>query len=351
MIVVGYADINEHKIRLLMPVNKNAFVRYQLLDYCFRNKRYNIDNLVDYVSDKLGYNISLRQIREDISNMKLDPYDAPIKAVRYNGNKSYYVYSDSSYNLFENELSADELKKLRATIEMLGRYRGIPANVWLEEVISSLEIRFGVKPNSEKLISFAQNDMLRGVEYLSDIIDATINHQVLEITYQSFGREARVCVVHPYYVKQYNGRWFLFGLNPEKERIENYALDRIASFKISDVAFVKNDKVDFDTYFNDVIGVSVPYGDVPTEKVVLRFTEQRFPYVVSKPLHPSQEVCKEPNTISICVKPNRELSQQIFSFLPDVEVLSPEWFRKEIKEKIEENLKKYLSVKNDCTNG
>ena len=73
------------------------------------------------------------------------------------------MYSDSSYNLFDNELSADELKKLRATIEMLGRYRGIPANAWLEEVISSLEIRFGVKPNSEKLISFAQNDMLKGV--------------------------------------------------------------------------------------------------------------------------------------------------------------------------------------------
>lgn len=333
-----------------MPVNKNAFVRYQLLDYCFRNKRYNIDNLVDYVSDKIDCPISERQIREDIANMKLRPYYAPIKAVRYNGNKVYYIYSDSSYCLFENEMSADELKNLRATIDMLGRYRGIPANAWLEEVISSLEIRFGVKPNSEKLISFAQNDKLKGVEYLSDIIDATINHHVLEIKYQSFGREARVCTVHPYYLKQYNGRWFLFGLNLEKDRIENYALDRIASFKLAGVAFIKNDKINFDTYFDDVIGVSVPYDDVPTVKVVLRFSEQRFPYVVSKPLHLSQEVCEEPNTISICVKPNRELSQQIFSFLPDVEVLAPEWFRNEIKEKIEENLKKYLSLQKDCTN-
>lgn len=333
-----------------MPVNKNAFMRYQFLDYCFRNKRCNIDNLVDYVSDKLGYPISERQIREDIANMKLEPYGAPIKTIRYCGNKVYYTYSDSSYCLFENELSADELKNLRTTIDMLGRYRGIPANAWLEEVVSSLEIRFGVKPNSEKLISFAQNDKLKGVEYLSDIIDATINHHALEITYQSFGRDARVCTVHPYYVKQYNGRWFLFGLNPDKGRIENYALDRIAYFKLADVVFIKNDKINFDTYFDDVIGVSVPYGDVPTEKVVLRFTEQRFPYVISKPLHSSQEICEEPNTISICVKPNRELSQLIFSFLPDVEVLAPEWFRHEIKEKIEENLKKYLSLQKDCIN-
>ena len=50
-----------------MPVNKNAFDRYRFLEHCFRNKqrRYNIDSLVDYVSEKLGYNISLRQIRED----------------------------------------------------------------------------------------------------------------------------------------------------------------------------------------------------------------------------------------------------------------------------------------------
>ena len=328
-----------------MPINKNAFMRYQLLDYCFHNKRYNIEQLVDYVSDKLGYNISLRQIREDISNMKLDPYDAPIKAVRYEGNKAYYVYTDSSFSLFDNEMSPEELRNLRATIDMLGRYRGLPANAWLEEVISSLEIRFGVKPNSEKLISFAQNEMLKGVEHLSGIIDATINHQVLEIIYHSFGKDARVCIVHPYYVKQYNGRWFLFGLNSENVKIENYALDRIVSFKKSNIPFIKNEQINFDIYFDDVIGVSVPYEDVPTEEIVLRFSPQRFPYVVSKPLHHSQKIIsEEPNTISICVKPTRELTQQIFSFLPDIEVLAPEWYRKEIKEKMEDNLKKYQSM-------
>ena len=52
-----------------MPVNKNAYLRYQILDQCFSNKhrRFNIDDLVDFVSEKLGYNISLRQIREDIA--------------------------------------------------------------------------------------------------------------------------------------------------------------------------------------------------------------------------------------------------------------------------------------------
>ena len=232
---------------------------------------------------------------------------------------------------------------------MLSRYRGIPTNAWLEEVISNLEYRFGVKANSENLIAFEQNDMLKGLEHLVGIIDATINHQTLEIAYQSYWGEKRNIVVYPYYVKQYNGRWFLFGLNDEKGKIESYALDRIESYACSTHPFVENVTTDFASYFDNVIGVSVPYGDVATEEVVLRFSPQRFPYVLSKPIHSSQRVLSEPNTVSIHVKPNRELSQQILSFIPDVEVLSPEWLRNEIRDKLKDNLQKYLSMHEDCT--
>ena len=334
-----------------MPVNKNAYLRYQILDQCFSNKhrRFNIDDLVDFVSEKLGYKISLRQIREDIANLRLSPYHAPIRAQQYDGKKCYYHYSDPDYSIFNNELTTEEVANLRSTIDMLSRYRGIPTNAWLEEIISNLEYRFGVKANSENLIAFEQNDMLKGLEHLSGIIDATINHQTLEIAYQSYWGEKRNIVVYPYYVKQYNGRWFLFGLNDEKGKIESYALDRIESYASSTKPFVENVTTDFTSYFDDVIGVSVPYGDVATEEVVLRFSSQRFPYVLSKPIHSSQRVLSEPNTVSISVKPNRELSQQILSFIPDVEVLSPEWLRNEIRDKLKDNLQKYLSMHEDCT--
>ena len=334
-----------------MPVNKNAYLRYQILDQCFSNKhrRFNIDDLVDFVSEKLGYNISLRQIREDIANLRLSPYHAPIRAQQYDGKKCYYHYSDPDYSIFNNELTTEEVVNLRSTIDMLSRYRGIPTNAWLEEVISNLEYRFGVKANSENLIAFEQNDMLKGLEHLTGIIDATINHQTLEIAYQSYWGEKRNIVVYPYYVKQYNGRWFLFGLNDEKDKIESYALDRIESYASGTKPFVENATTDFSSYFDDVIGVSVPYGDVATEEVVLRFSPQRFPYVLSKPIHSSQRVLSEPNTVSISVKPNRELSQQILSFIPDVEVLSPEWLRNEIRDKLKDNLQKYLSMHEDCT--
>ena len=340
-----------------MATNKNAQLRYQILDRCFSNfhKRYEIDDLLDEVNEHLldifGTTVSTRQIREDIKYMRdRVSFNAPIVAYPYDGKKCYYRYSDSNFSIYNNELSVADLNKLQSTIDMLARFRGTAANIWLEEVISNLEYRFGLKSNTEHLVSFEQNEQLKGLEYLADIIDATTNHQALEIVYLTFrGKEIQM-TIHPYYIKQYNGRWFLYGLNDERNEISNLALDRIQRYMRSEKPFKKNEQIDFSKYFDDVMGATIPNTDVTIETIGLRFSANRFPYVISKPIHKSQKVVDEQNcVVEIQVRPTRELDQQLFSFIPDVEVLYPEWYRQQIMEKIEENLKKYLSVKKGCT--
>lgn len=342
-----------------MPTNKNAQLRYKVLDRCFSNfkHKYTIDELVDEVNESLsdltGQVISLRQIRDDIKYMRdRVSYNAPIKAYPFgSGRQCYYRYEDPNYSIFDNELSVNEVKELRSTIEMLGKYRGTPTNAWLEEVISNLEYRFKIKPNSENLIAFEQNDQLQGLEFLSEIIDFTINHQPINIHYCSFKGKEQNAIIHPYYVKQYNNRWFVFGWNEKFQSLSIYALDRIVSLKKADIVFHKNTHIDFKTYFDDIIGVTKFNDDIQRETILLRFEANRFPYILSKPLHSSQKVInQEEHIISITVKPNNELNQLIFSFIPDVEVLSPTWYREEIKGKIGENFKKYLAVRKDCTN-
>lgn len=340
-----------------MPTNKNAQLRYQILDRCFSDfkRKYTIEDLIDKVNESLydltGKEVKLRQIREDIKYMRdRVTYDAPIKAYPMaSGKQCYYRYEDPNFTIYNNEMSIEEVNNLRSTIQMLGRYRGTPANAWLEEVISNLEYRFGVKANAENFISFEQNDKLQGLEHLSGIIDATVNHQPIELHYCSFKGHEFKTVCHPYYVKQYNNRWFLFGWNDKFHSLGNYALDRIISFKKVDTPFIKNNQINFDTYFQDIIGVTIPKEDTSTETIVLRFSKERLPYVVSKPIHHSQTVNMEDRTITIKVKPNNELYQMIFSFVPDIEVLSPKPLRQKIMKKIEENLNKYLSVQNGCT--
>ena len=133
-------------------------------------------------------------------------------------------------------------------------------------------------------------------------------------------------------------------------RLTNKAFDRIVKFSRANVAFIPNTDIDFSEYFKDIVGVTVPKEHPIAEKVVLKFDPARFPYIVSKPIHPSQEVLSEEEcTLQITVRPNKELEAALFSYGPQVEVLEPLWLRQQIEEKIEETLKKYLSGKNDCT--
>jgi predicted DNA-binding transcriptional regulator YafY len=267
------------------------------------------------------------------------------------GKRTYYRYENRDYSINKRELTDEELNQLRTTIMTLSRYRGLPSSEWLEEVITNLECRFGLKANSRNLIDFEQNKDLKGLEHLSRVIDATINHQCLKIQYHSYRDVHKEWIIHPYYIKQYNNRWFLFGLNDEFETLSNIALDRIVSITELETSFKENQTIDFNSYFDNVIGVTIPKDNIPID-VVLRFDEQRYPYIVSKPLHRTQRIIDEMNhIISIHVCPNKELESLIFSFGPQVEVVSPIALREQIKRKIEENLKKYFPVQNGCTEG
>ncbi len=342
-----------------MPTNKNALLRYQILDRCFsnRHRKYTIEDLVDAVNEALydmyGSEVSMRQIRDDIKYMRdRVSYNAPIEAVPFDGKRCYYHYSDPNFTIFNSELSTEEVAKLCSTIKMLGRYRG-GANRWLEEVISNLELRFGVKGKTENVVSFEQNEQLKGLEFLDELIDSAINHQPLRILYVSYYGIEHDTIVHPYHIKQFNNRWFLLGLEETTDhgnRLTNKALDRIVKFSRADVAFIPNTDIDFSEYFKDIVGVTVPKEHPVAEKVLLRFDPARFPYIVSKPIHPSQEVIsKEEHTLQITVRPNKELEAQLFSYGPQVEVLEPQWLRQQIEEKIEKTLKNYSTGKKDCT--
>lgn len=341
-----------------MPINKNALLRYQILDRCFsdRHHYYDIDDLVDKVNeaflDLYGTTVSLRQIRADITYMRdRVTYNAPIVAYQYDGRKCYYRYEDLNFSIFNNELSTEEVEKLRSTIDMLSRYRGIPSNAWLEEVISNLEYRFGVKANSENVVAFEQNEQLKGLEFLSDLIDAAVAHKPLMIHYRTYAGKEKESVLHPYHVKQYNNRWFLFGLEETSHgnRIANRPLDRIVKFSHADVKFIPNTEVDFGTRFKDIVGVTIPDDSIKVEQVLLKFDKDRFPYVVSKPIHHSQTtIDEEQHLLQIDVRPNKELEALLLSFGPQVEILQPEWLRQQFAEKIQEYFKIYSTVQKGC---
>lgn len=344
-----------------MPTNKNASIRYQALDKCFRDRRhrYYIEDLIEKCEEALVYyngigGVSRRQIFEDIKYMESDTgWSIPLERIQ-DGKKVYYRYEDPKFTINEQPLTDEEAQQLRTAIVTISRFRGLPSNEWMEEVISNLEWRFNLKGNDNgNIIGFEQNNKLKGLVFLNTILDATSNHQTLRICYHNYkygGREINL-ILYPYYVKQYNDRWFAFGLNQQNGLINNIALDRIERLEIADdVPFIPNQEIDFEHFFDDVVGVTIPSDHPVKEVITLQLSADRYPYVVSKPLHHSQRVVDaDRHLLSIEVRPNRELDQLILSFGPDMEVTSPQWYRERIAALVAENYKKYVAVQNDCT--
>jgi predicted DNA-binding transcriptional regulator YafY len=337
-----------------MNENRHFAFRFRILDRCFSDfkRKYQFEDLHEIVNEKLrthyGANsgIGERQLKKDIRAIRdILPIDVDVVAYRFGpgaAKQRYYRYSKRNYSYYNNEMSASEVEQLRSTIEVLDKFRGLPNEEWLEDIIAKLELRFGVKGNSENLVAFSQNEQLKGLENLSYLISATINHQVLDIIYTKFDGTEKKHILHPYYMKQYNGRWFLFGVDESENRIKNLAIDRITRISKSKNRFIPNESVDFNSFFDDIVGVSFNDNNEIID-LILKFAPNRFKYVTSKPIHSSQTVISEEEcTVSLHLRPTRELEQQLFSFGPDIEILSPESYREEFAKKIALCFKKYF---------
>lgn len=337
-----------------MPENRKALLRYKVLDKCFSDKyhKYYIEDLLEKVNEALEDSgikpVSKRQIYADIDFMKSkDGWEAPIGSIQL-GKRKYQTYS-YDFSIMETPVTEMELEQLETLITSLSRLKGLPMYDWIDELLMNLRFRFGLRSEDTQLIAFEQNRDMKGLRYLSDLINYTIKRKPVTITYHPFGKDVLKWIIHPYYLKQYNNRWFLLGYNDDYEDLSIVALDRIRGLEIADVPFARNKNFNFDAYFQDIIGVSLEKGK-EVEHVRLKFSPNRLPYVLSKPIHHSQQLEDEAEGIvSIDVIPNKELLSELIWFRDDVEVLSPESLREEIKEKIAEMYHKYFGVKNDCT--
>lgn len=333
-----------------MATNKHAMIRYQALDRCFSNryKRYYIEDLVEECNKAIYEftgsleGVKKRTIFSDISYMESPQgWNAPIKRV-YEGKRCYYVYEEENFSINNKDLSEAELETIDEALVMLNRFKGVEGFDWVDEFVTNFEDKLGRKKNEVPVIGYQKNPFLKGIENLSVIYNYIVNRQVLKITYEHFVKGKMVHVVHPYYLKEYNNRWFLFGITEQKrDFLISLPLDRMVDIEPMHIEYIPNKNFNFEEYFEDVVGVSVPMSGTP-DKVVLKFEKSRFPYVETKPLHPSQRIIdKDECIVQIEVHQNSELDSLIFSFGDQVEVLAPDSLRNQFKAKINKLSEKY----------
>lgn len=89
-------------------------------------------------------------------------------------------------------------------------------------------------------------------------------------------------------------------------------------------------------HFKDIIGVTLETGKEPVE-IIASITPSQAPYIITKPIHDSQKVLEENEneiTISIRILPNYEFYSTILSFGSSIKIVSPEFVREEVYNKL-----------------
>ena len=221
-----------------MPINKNALIRYKVLDACLRNRqrKWTLDMLVDKVSDALheyegiSKGASVRTIQYDIQMMRSDKlgYNAPIIVVE----KKYYTYEDPKYSITNLPISHADMQQMSEAVELLKQFKGFEHFNNLNDVVQKLEDHvYSTSKKQPSIIHFEKNERLTGIHYLDVLYKAIQEKKGLSITYKSFKAEsASIITFHPWWLKEYKNRWFLFGM--KSDTILNLALDRILALSL-----------------------------------------------------------------------------------------------------------------------
>jgi predicted DNA-binding transcriptional regulator YafY len=334
-----------------MATNKNALLRYNTLDKCFSNfgRKYYFDDLVDEVNNALldfdpgSAGIKTRQLRDDIRFMKSEAgYAAPIVAYP-DGKKAYYRYEDKNYSINKKPLTQTETEQIKRAVSVLQRFEGAPEFEWISELGPMLTIQFGLSMSSQKIMSFESNIDYSGYDKILPLFNAIENKRVLKIQYKPYNKEEYSITFHPYFLKQYNNRWFVLGLNEELNiPTWNLALDRIEEIKEVDEKYVPTD-INWEDHFFDIIGVTSPK-DGHVEDIELLFTKEQANYIETKPIHGSQRTHQtESGELLVKLKliPNYELEMLLLAFGEKVKVLKPNHLKTTIKKRLNKAAKLY----------
>jgi predicted DNA-binding transcriptional regulator YafY len=334
-----------------MPTNRNALIRYKTIDQCLRNRfrRWTLSDLIDACSDALYEyegimdGISRRTVQSDIQVMRSEKlgYNAPIVVV----DRKYYTYDDPEYSIMNLPISQQGLGQLQQAVQVLKQFQGFTHFQELSGLVQKLEGHvYAEQSQRSPVVDFERNDNLKGLSFLDTLYKAITKQQALKLSYQSFrARQANSFIFHACLLKEFNNRWFVLGCRNDQSLVTTLALDRIQEANIEkNISYRIIEGFDARSHYKDVIGVTVDKTRPTNIKIWV--SPQHAPYVLTKPLHHSQQLLErnsEGAIIQIKVQLNLELEARILSFGDGMKVMSPERLRKKLVNRLKWAVEQY----------
>lgn len=338
-----------------MPANKNAVIRYQILDELLsdRHHYYTRKDLCEKCNEKLiekGYpEVSKRTIELDLYDIDTEFDGISIDWEFVKDGKHIVRYEDQSRSIFTKKLSDDETRFLNEVLNTLGQFSGLDNFEWLDALQARLSEANNNTSKAEDIrrtiISFSKNPYLNNEDgsqvsnALAGLFSAIANKVVVNVEYRKFGQQkSSFYDVYPYLLKQYNDRWYLICqlVNAERNFLMNLPLDRMFAFKEVPEIPYKECYCDIDERYEDIVGVTY-HDDMEVKTILFAISNAKAPYIKTKPIHGSQTLLSSIEQERLHQKypelgdyvfyqiqciPNNELKELFFSFDKEIVVIN-----------------------------
>lgn len=286
-----------------MPANKNAVIRYVILDEMLSNRQryYTCAEMCAECNDRLsdnGYDkVSLKTIQNDINDIE-EIFGIAIERITIDGRR-IVRYEDQTQSIFSKKISNEEKQFLREILNTLGKLSGLENFSYLDDLQKKLNETHSVVPSRQderQILHFSSNPDYKNQQYLGWFYSAIYNRRVIKLKYRKFtSSKVSNLVVYPYQLRQYNDRWYLIcnpvGDNAHPYRpdfLMNLPLDRIEEFTdASGIPYKECPIEDIEERFMDIAGITYIAGREP-EEILFCVTPDTAPYIDTKPIHNSQ---------------------------------------------------------------
>lgn len=288
-----------------------------------------------------------------------DKYPGCLKIEEKN-NQNYYTYVGEDDDPLYDLRNATVKKKLKDYIEIMNMYGSLFPTTILEHCLKDTAEWVDIKNErnrGDEIMHPYSDSVLRNIDKLYIFFEATKEHKVLKLHMKPFIQSECDVVLHPHYLKEYNGRWFVFGygirtMGEEETTFDrfNLPIDRIeGEVEELDAEFIPQEEgFSYADYFNEMVGVTpgiyngVENIETDIEDVVIRtHSEYMHGLVTTKKFHPVQietkpfgkheDSDKKYGEVSLRVRLNNELVGKILCFGPQIEVVAPETLRERLK--------------------
>ena len=320
-----------------MPINKNAFKRYKVIDMILRNnmRKYpTLEEITEICKRKLDLEkLSTETIKKDMEHMR-EPqpsgFDAPIS---YNKIYKGYEYLDADFVMGGVSLTDSDVDAIKESIDLIRSIGGSRVsekfNNAMEKILSTILEEY---PDGTKKQSYLQTmtpPKSRGFEHFDLFYTACSTKTPISFVHYNYKkRNFNAITIHPFLIKEFENKWYIIGYSEQHKEVRTFGMDRVFAPIQLKKTFIKVEKAIIEQEANDYYGV-FPIPNQKKQCIKIRLSDLATNYFEAYPIHESQKILKEPDGYSIVtfqLVPTIELTRLFLSHGYHVEILEPLWF-------------------------